>query len=170
MQALDSVKAALGSVVATALTLDCDGHDHRAALCRFEDDLFAQHPAGHRIMDEVETRALIATIFRACERRVPALEIVAGFDDPRIGGYADIERNRIMIEKGCLYRYLVLHEAAHLLVPSDRRHGPVFTYVLQTLYRVFIAIPERALADLLERHGLPSCTALPSERAIAAAA
>lgn len=163
-------KFALDEGVAAAASFDGTDGDCRAALCRFEDDLFARYPDGHRIMDVAETRALAATIFTACGRPVPQLKLVAGFADPKVGGYADVEGNRIMIEEGCLYRFLVLHEAAHLLVPADRRHGSAFTYVLQMLYRIFIGIPEQAVLDLLLRHGLPSYTELPGDRPFAAAA
>jgi hypothetical protein len=160
---------ALGEAVAAAASSGHDGRDYRAALCRFEDDLFAQYRDGHRIMDAAETQTLIVTVFTACGRPLPRLELVAGFADPKVGGYADVEGNRILIEEGCLYRFLVLHEAAHLLVPEDNRHGAAFTYVLQMLYRVFIGIPESAVRDLLRHHGLPSCTALPQECRRAAA-
>jgi hypothetical protein len=166
---LRQAKVALGEGVAAAASSGHGGCDYRAALCRFEDDLFARYPDGHRIMDAAETRTLIATVFTACGRPLPRLELVAGFADPNVGGYADVEGNRILIEEGCLYRFLVLHEAAHLLVPEDNRHGAGFTYVLQMLYRVFIGIPERAVRDLLLHHGLPSCTALPEECRRAAA-
>jgi hypothetical protein len=162
-------KFALGEGVAAAASSDCSNRDCRAMLCNFEDDLFARHPGGHRIMGVDETRALIATVFIACGRTVPRLELVAGFADPKVGGYADIEGNRIMIEEGCLYRFLVLHEAAHILVPADHRHGSAFIYVLQMLYRVFVGVPEQAVRDLLLRHGLPSYTDLPRERRLFAA-
>jgi hypothetical protein len=55
----------------------------------------------------------------------------------------------------------VLHEAAHLLMPSDRHHGAAFIYVLQTLYRTFLGIPEEAIRALLTQHKLPSHTILP---------
>jgi hypothetical protein len=165
-----SAKSVLGEGVAIAASRHRVDQDYRAALCRFEDALFAHYPNGHRIIGEAEAGALLATVFKACGRRVPKLDLVAGFDDPRIGGFADVEGNRIMIEQGCLYRFLVLHEAAHLLVPADHRHGPVFTYVLQVLYRIFIGIPEHAVRDLLVRFGLPSYTDLPGGQTIAAAA
>ena len=163
-----SAKLVIGKGTATAKSLHRHEHDHREALCRFEDELFARYPEGHRIMDEAGTRALLATVFTACGRRVPKLEMVAGFADPQIGGFADVRRHRILIEKGCLYRFLVLHEAAHLLAPSDHRHGAAFTYVLQTLYRTFIGVPERVMRDLLVRHGLPSYTDLPQDVRLAA--
>ena len=62
---------------------------------------------------------------------------------------------------GYLYRFLVLHESAHLIVPEDRRHGPAFTYILQLLYRSFIGIPEEAVRSFLTRHGLPAYTGTP---------
>lgn len=160
---------ALGDGVAAASSFERSDRDYRAALCRFEDDLFAHFPGGHRIMDVAEARTLITAVFGACGRPVPQLELVAGFADPKIGGYADVEGNRIMIEEGCLYRFLILHEAAHILVPADHRHGSAFTYVLQMLYRVFIGIPEQAVRDLLLRHGLPSYTALPRDSRLSAA-
>jgi hypothetical protein len=81
-----------------------------------------------------------------------------------------VKRHRIVIEKGCLYRFLVLHETAHILVPEDRHHGPVFIYVLQTLYRTFFEVPEAAIRDLLILHGLPSYTTLPEPEALPIAA
>ncbi len=158
----------LGASFLNALPLPDADRDYRAALCRFEDDLFARYPDGHRILGEAEAHALIASVFTACGRAVPSLDLVDGFADPRIGGFADVEGNRIMIERGCLYRFLVLHESAHLLAPADHRHGPVFTYVLQMLYRTFIAVPEHAIRDLLLRHGLPCYTDLPQDVRIAA--
>ena len=99
----------------------------------------------------------------------PRLDLVPGFEDPRVGGFADVKGHRIVIENGCLYRFLVLHEAAHILVPQDRDHGPVFIYVLQVLYRTFLGVPEEAVRDLLAQHGLPSYTTLPEpELSIAA--
>jgi hypothetical protein len=163
-----SAKFVLGEGVANALSSHHPEQDYRAALCRFEDELFARYPDGHRIMGEAEARSLVATVFAACGRKVPRLDLVAGFADPQIGGFADVGRNRILIEDGCLYRFLVLHESAHLLVPTDHRHGAVFTYVLQMLYRTFIGVPERAVRDLLLHHGLPSYTDLPQDACLAA--
>jgi hypothetical protein len=162
MQAWRTTKFILGDVVAAALSPPRAEQDYRDALCRWEDALFARFPDGHRILDVSEASALIATVFGAFDRPVPTLEIVAGFDDPRIGGFADIPGNRILIEDGCLYRFLILHESAHLLVPTDQRHGAMFTYVLQILYRMFIGIPEHPIRELLECHGLPSHTDLPA--------
>ena len=162
MQAWRTTKFILGDVVAAALSPPCAEQDYRDALCRWEDALFARFPDGHCILDVSEATALIATVFGAFDRPVPTLEIVAGFDDPRIGGFADIPGNRILIEDGCLYRFLILHESAHLLVPTDQRHGAMFTYVLQILYRMFIGIPEHPIRELLECHGLPSHTDLPA--------
>ncbi len=158
----------LGTNFLNALPVRDLHRDYRAALCRFEDDLFALYPDGHRILAEAEAGDLILAVFTACGRAVPTLTLVDGFDDPRIGGFADVEGNRILIERGCLYRFLVLHEAAHLLVPMDHRHGPSFTYVLQMLYRTFVAVPEHAIRDLLLQHGLPSYTELPQDARIAA--
>jgi hypothetical protein len=70
-----------------------------------------------------------------------------------------VANHRIAIEKGYLYRFLVLHESAHLIVPEDRRHGPAFTFILQLLYRSFVGIPEEAVRGFLTRHGLPTYTA-----------
>lgn len=143
----------------SAATLDCAREgDFRAAICRFEDDLFAAFPAGHRLLGYGEAAAMIADIFATLRRAPPSLALVAGFDDPRIGGFADIHNHRIAIERGFLYRFLVLHEAAHLIVPEDRRHGPAFTYILQLLYRSFIGVPEEAVRRFLGRHGLPAYT------------
>lgn len=148
----------LGEAVA-AVTRRADLHtDFRAAICRFEDDLFAAFPAGHRLMDYAAAAAMVRDIFFACGRVPPKLALVAGFDDPKVGGFADVANHRIAIEKGYLYRFLVLHEAAHLMVPEDRRHGPAFTYILQLLYRSFIGIPEEAVRGFLSRHGLPAHT------------
>jgi hypothetical protein len=161
-------KFVLGGNFLCTLPLRDAERDYRAALCRFEDDLFARYRDGHRILGEAEASALIATVFTACGRAVPDLDLVDGFDDPRVGGLADVEGNRIMIEKGCLYRFLVLHESAHLLVPTDHRHGPVFTYVLQMLYRTFIRVPEHVIREFLIRHELSSYTELPQDARIAA--
>jgi hypothetical protein len=144
--------------------------DCRAALCRWEDDLFTRYPQGHRVITTREATTLIGDVFAAFRRPAPRLDLVVGFEDPRIGGFADVKRHRIVIEKGCLYRFLVLHEAAHLLVPEDRNHGPVFIYVLQTLYRTFLGIPESAVRELLEQHGLPSYTELPEPEVLSIAA
>ena len=38
---------------------------------------------------------------------------------------------------------------------------PVFIYLLQTLYRTFLGVPEAAVHELLKQHGLPSYTMLP---------
>jgi hypothetical protein len=129
--------------------------DCRAAVCRWEDELFLHYPQGHHILQLHDARALIADIFAVCERPAPTLSLVPGFPDPGIGGYADVARRRILIETGCLYAYLVLHEVAHILVPEDRRHGPAFIYILQMLYRAYLAIPEPAINALIEKHGLP---------------
>jgi hypothetical protein len=133
--------------------------DYRSAVYRWEDALFEQHPQGHRILTEDEACRLIREIFIVCERPAPVLELVPGFTDPAIGGYADVARNRILIEIGSLYAYLVLHEVAHILVPEDRQHGPAFTYVLQNLYRSYLDIPDGTVRALLEEHGLPIHTA-----------
>jgi hypothetical protein len=138
------------------------GVEYRPALCAWENELFAQFPQGHQLLDENEASALIAQVFDACERPAPILELVPGFADPQIGGFADVEGHRIVIEAGCLYRYLVLHEIAHLLVPEDRHHGPAFTYVLQSLYRFYLQIPEDGIRVSLERNGLPAYTQLPN--------
>lgn len=136
--------------------------DFRAAVCRFEDELFAAFPAGHRLLEYSDAVAMIGDIFAACGRAPPQLTLVSGFDDPRVGGYADVANHRIAIERGYLYRFLVLHEAAHLLAPEDRRHGPAFTYILQLLYRSFIGVPEEAIRRFLRRHGLPCLTDAPA--------
>jgi hypothetical protein len=133
--------------------------DFRAAICRFEDDLFAAFPAGHRLVDYDAAAQMLRDIFATCGRPPPKLALVAGFDDPRVGGFADVANHRIAIEKGYLYRFLVLHESAHLIVPEDRRHGPAFTFILQLLYRSFVGIPEEAVRGFLTRHGLPTYTA-----------
>jgi hypothetical protein len=135
--------------------------DYRSALCRWEDDLFAEFPAGHGLLGYEEAVGIVGQIFRAFGRPAPGLRLVPGFDDPRVGGYADIKRNCIAIETGFLYRFLVLHECAHILVPHDRNHGPAFIYVLQLLYRAYIGISEPAIQRHLRRHGLPAYTALP---------
>lgn len=132
--------------------------DFRAAVCRFEDELFAAYPLGHAVMEFRAAEQLLALIFADLDRRPPRLAMVPGFSDPRVGGYADIRNHRIAIERGHLYRFLVLHESAHLIVPDDRRHGPGFTFVLQLLYRSFIGIPEDAARRLLLKHGLPGFT------------
>lgn len=130
--------------------------DYRAALCRFEDALFAVHREGHAILSLQGALALIDRVFRQHGREVPALELVPGFADPRVGGFADIAGHRILIEKGCLYRFLILHEAAHILMPHDLYHGPAFLGVLWQLYRDFIGISESHLTDLARKRGLPS--------------
>ena len=140
--------------------------DFRAAICRFEDELFAEFPAGHRLIEYSMAVAMIGEIFTACGRAPPQLTLVAGFDDPRVGGYADVANHRIAIERGYLYRFLILHEAAHLIAPLDRRHGPAFTYILQLLYRSFIGVPEEAIRRFLSRHGLPSLTEVPAATAV----
>src|SRR5215469_6515736 len=149
-----------------AVAFACDGadlaSDFRAAICRFEDELFETFPAGHRRMDLDDARSMVGDIFTLCGQMPPKLALVAGFDDPRIGGFADVAHHRIAIEQGYLYRFLVLHESAHLIVPEDRRHGPAFTYILQLLYRSFIGIPEEVVARFLRRHGLPAYTAAPA--------
>ena len=130
--------------------------DFRAALCDFEDDLFASFPLGHAILPLAAAQAMVGEIFTALGRPAPRLALVPGFADPRVGGYADVANHRIAIERGHLYRFLVLHESAHLIVPEDRRHGPAFTFVLQLLYRSFIGIPEETVRQFLRRHRLPS--------------
>jgi len=149
-----------------AVAFACHGadlaSDFRAAICRFEDELFETFPAGHRRMDLDDARSMVGDIFTLCGQMPPKLALVAGFDDPRIGGFADVAHHRIAIEQGYLYRFLVLHESAHLIVPEDRRHGPAFTYILQLLYRSFIGVPEEAMRRLLRRHQLPAFTAVPA--------
>jgi hypothetical protein len=160
----------LNEGTAAALAQGWPEQDCRAALCRWEDDLFAQYPECHRILTKSEATTLIDAVFAAFGRAPPQLDLVSGFEDPRVGGFADVKRHRIVIEKGCLYRFLVLHETAHILVPEDRHHGPVFIYVLQTLYRTFFEVPEAAIRDLLILHGLPSYTTLPEPEALPIAA
>ncbi len=167
---IHSAQRILSEGVAAASASGSSNRDYRAMLCCWEDALFSRYPEGHRILGVDSATRLIRSVFEACGRRLPELRIVSGFDDPRVGGFADVRRNRILIEDGCLYRFLILHESAHLLVPDDRLHGPAFTYVLQSLYRAFIGIPEQAIRELLVSHGLPSYTALPPEEALAAAA
>ncbi len=149
-----------------AVALACSGadlaSDFRAAICRFEDELFETFPAGHRRLEIDDARFMVTEIFALCGRMPPKLALVAGFDDPRVGGFADVANHRIAIERGYLYRFLVLHESAHLIVPEDRRHGPAFTYILQLLYRSFIGVPEEAMRRLLRRHRLPTFTAVPA--------
>ena len=151
-------KRGLGQAIAAASRGGDLATDFRAAICRFEDDLFAEFPAGHGLMDYDAAAAMLREVFAACGAAPPALALVPGFDDPRVGGFADVANHRIAIENGYLYRFLVLHESAHLLVPQDRRHGPGFTYVLQLLYRSFVGIPEEAVRRFLTRHGLPAYT------------
>ena len=152
----------LSEAVAVATAFGDRRTDFRAAICRFEDDLFGAFPAGHRLMDYDSAAAMLREVFAACDRPPPRLALVDGFDDPKVGGYADVANHRIAIERGFLYRFLVLHEAAHLLVPEDRRHGPAFTFILQLLYRSFIDVPEHAVRHFLCRHGLPAFTGFPA--------
>ena len=156
----------LSDALAAAITDSDRKTDFRAAVCGFEDDLFAAYPLGHGLISYDAARAMIAEIFGALGQRPPRLAIVPGFADPKVGGYADIANHRIAIERGHLYRFLVLHEAAHLIVPADRLHGPGFTFILQLLYRSFIGVPEEAVRQYLERHGLPAVTG--AERRLAA--
>jgi len=151
-------KRGLGQAIAAASRGGDLATDFRAAVCRFEDDLFAAFPAGHGLMAYDAAAAMLREVFAACGAAPPALALVPGFDDPRVGGFADVANHRIAIENGYLYRFLVLHESAHLLVPQDRRHGPGFTYVLQLLYRSFVGIPEEVVRRFLTRHGLPAYT------------
>jgi hypothetical protein len=148
----------IGEGIAAAVAAGDNRTDFRASLCHFEDDLFAAFPAGHGLMDVAEANAVLADVFGALARKPPRLSLVAGFADPRVGGYADVAHHRIAIERGHLYRFLVLHESAHLIVPDDRRHGPGFTFVLQLLYRSFFGIPEEAVRHFLRRHRLPALT------------
>jgi hypothetical protein len=71
-----------------------------------------------------------------------------------VGANPPVARNRILIERGFTYAYLILHEAAHILVPEDRRHGPSFIHFLQALYRAYLGLPLAAVREFLERHGL----------------
>jgi hypothetical protein len=160
---LQSAKRIVSDGVDAAMARARPAGDCRDALCRWEDELFSRFRDG--IVTREAAARLVAAVFEACGRTAPALALVAGFDDPRIGGFADVARHRILIEEGCLYRFLILHESAHLLVPGDRRHGPAFIYVLQALYRGFIGVPEAAIRESLIRFGLPSYTALPAAAA-----
>lgn len=148
----------LAQAIAAAIRGGDLSTDFRAAICRFEDDLFAAFPAGHGLMDYEAASGMLRQVFTACGAAPPGLTLVPGFDDPRIGGFADVANHRIAIEQGYLYRFLVLHESAHLLVPQDRCHGPGFTYILQLLYQSFIGVPEAAMRRFLLRHGLPTHT------------
>ena len=145
----------LNAAMAAAAAEGDTKNDFRAAVCRFENELFAAHPLGHALMDVGAAEQMLAQIFADLRRRPPTLSMVAGFVDPRVGGYADIANHRIAIERGHLYRFLVLHESAHLIAPTDRRHGPAFTFVLQLLYRSFLGIPEDSARRALLKHGLP---------------
>jgi hypothetical protein len=157
-----SVRRVLNEGVLAAKACGDVETEYRSALCAWEDRLFAQFRQGHEIITKPEADLLIAEIFAACGRPAPALELVPGFPDPKIGGYADVAENRILIEEGFLYRYLLLHEISHILVPEDLFHGPAFIYVLQMLYRICLGIPEDAIRTSLEAHGLPSYTHVPN--------
>ena len=148
----------LGGCLTAAIRGSDNITDFRSAVCRFEDDLFASFPAGHHLISYSEAVALLRDVFQSLGRRSPRLALVSGFADPRIGAFADIENHRVAIGQDDLYRFLVLHEAAHFVVPTDRRHGPAFTYILQLLYRSFLRIPEHAVRHFLKRHGLPHYT------------
>lgn len=134
----------------------------RSALCSWEDELFTEFRRGHSLMEYESAKALIRRVFRTFNKPEPSLLIVPGFDDPRVGGYANLEYNYILIETGFLYRFLVLHECAHILAPADRNHGPAFIAVLEFLYRQHVAISREAILRHLRRHGLPETT-LPEE-------
>ncbi|HUK59748.1 MAG TPA: hypothetical protein VLV50_11000 [Stellaceae bacterium] len=151
-------ESGLGAAIASAVAAGDLRTDFRAAICRFEDELFALYPAGHARISLGEAREMVDEIFAVLALRPPRLELVRRFADPRIGGFADVAGHRIAIERGHLYRFLVLHEATHLLVPEDRLHGPAFTFVAQLLYRSFIGIPEEAVRLCLTRNGLPVLT------------
>jgi 3',5'-cyclic AMP phosphodiesterase CpdA len=157
----------LGEALAAAVAEGDTVTDFRTALCAFEDDLFASFPEGHGLLDLPAAQAMVGEVFAALDRRPPRLALVPGFADPRVGGYADVANHRIAIERGHLYRFLVLHESAHLIVPEDRRHGPGFTFVLQLLYRSFIGIPDEAIRQFLRRHRLPSHMGVPERRVAA---
>lgn len=153
-------RGGLWEALAAAVAQGDNRTDFRASLCNFEDDLFAAFPAGHGLMEMSAAQDMVSEIFAALGRRPPRLALVPGFADPRVGGYADVANHRIAIERGHLYRFLVLHESAHLIVPEDRRHGPGFTFILQLLYRSFVGIPEEAVRHFLERHRLPCFTSV----------
>jgi hypothetical protein len=160
--AMGITSAKLREGVASARFMPEGRIDYRPALCRFEDDLFAEFTAGHEIVSHAEAVRMIGVVFRAVGRAAPNLELVPGFDDPKIGGFADVATHTIKIETGYLYRFLILHECAHILIPEDKKHGPGFTYVLQLLYRALIGVPADAMQQYLDRHGLPSLIELPS--------
>jgi hypothetical protein len=159
-------KRGLALAIAAAMRVGDRRTDFRPAVCRFEDDLFAAFPAGHGRIDYESATGMLCQVFAMCGRAPPRLALVRGFDDPLVGGFADVANHRIAIEKGCLYRFLLLHESAHLIVPEDRRHGPGFTYVLQLLYRSFLGVPEEAMRRCLKRHGLPVDTGAPALAAL----
>jgi hypothetical protein len=129
--------------------------DWRPSVLRWEDDLCRRHPQALRILSQVEARDVLEAVFGRCGRPAPALLLVPGFEDPEIGGWADAAGHRILIEDGFLHAFLLLHEAAHLLVPEDRQHGAAFIRVARTLYSTFLGIPDDDLAVLARAHGLP---------------
>ncbi len=137
-----------------------EGPDLRDRVCRWEDDLFGYFPIGHGFIEPAMAERLVGEVFDAAGRPVPEFELIDRFADPTIGGYADVKRHRITIERGALHRFLVLHECAHLLAPQDRRHGPTFIYIVQGLYRRAFDIPEKLVRQLLQRHALPQATAI----------
>jgi hypothetical protein len=129
--------------------------DWRPSVLRWEDDFCRRHPQALRILSPEEARAVLEAVFGRCSRPTPALLLVPGFEDPEIGGWADATGHRILIEDGFLHAFLLLHEAAHLLVPEDRQHGAIFIRVARTLYSTFLGIPDDDLAVLAQAHGLP---------------
>lgn len=133
-----------------------DTRDWRSALGCWEDALFRRFPAGHSIISQSAAEELIAMVFDACGRLKPSLELVRGFEDPAVGGFADVLSNSILIEKGCLYRFLILHESAHLLIPDDLNHGAAIMYVLSILYHQHIGIPLQAIYKTLDEYRLPT--------------
>ena len=160
----------LSDGVSAALAHGVTGKDYRAALCRWEDDLFQRFPLGHGIIAQHEAAGLIETIFDACGRSIPKLRLVRGFDDPQVGGFADIARHCIVIEEGCLYRFLVLHEFGPY-AGSDRPPPWAGLHLRSAgSLSCFHRHSRSGDSRVLLRHGLPSYTDLPRDVAVPIAA
>lgn len=156
------VRRLIGGLSDAGLSDDGGAVDCRERICRWEDELFRRFPVGHGILGYDEALDLIKAVFHGAGRTPPNLDLVEGFSDPTIGGYADVPGHRIYIERGCLYRFLVLHECAHLLVPRDRQHGPGFIYILQGLYHAALRIPQGDIAASLRQYALGEDVILPA--------
>ena len=133
--------------------------DPDARFYRFEDEA-----VGECNVEPPMSEAQALTFLREVWHQAAPGQLPLNFDLPelkvrhrRSGRYqadADYGRHRIAVDSPVLRRHWVLHEAAHLLLPDHRNHGPMFARTLFQLWERWLGVPVAHAEQLAKQHGI----------------